>query len=202
VLPGCLPHLDSEAVAKLGRGEPLIFDGVLGTLASADVIAVLTADLRALRPAAIGHAGTPAPEVRGDSTRWLDAASMRSVAALSELFAHIGRELRENAWLGRLETEIQLAFHPGNGALYQRHRDAFVGRGRRRATAIYYMNASWVAEDHGELRIYTADREIDIEPIADRLVIFLADEVEHAVLACRAPRWAATAWYLGPGIVN
>jgi len=34
--------------------------------------------------------------------------------------------------------------------------------------------------------------------VLDRLVLFLAEKVEHAVLPCAAPRWAATAWYLGP----
>jgi hypothetical protein len=33
-----------------------------------------------------------------------------------------------------------------------------------------------------------------VDPVADRVVVFLSEEVEHEVLPTRAPRRAVTAW--------
>jgi SM-20-related protein len=36
---------------------------------------------------------------------------------------------------------------------------------------------------------------VDVEPILDRLLVFLSERVEHEVLPTRVPRRAVTAWF-------
>jgi SM-20-related protein len=194
--------LDGAQTAALGAGQALVFDGVLGH-ARARALAAHLSDPAQLSAARVGRgAGRQhAPEVRGDRTRWLTRSSSEPLAALFELFDQIAANLRERAWLGIEDYEVQLALYPGAGERYAPHRDAFAGQGRRRATAIYYLNPHWQPEDGGELQLAPSPGEPTPPPIApllDRLVLFLAERVEHEVRATRAPRWAATAWFLGP----
>jgi len=91
---------------------------------------------------------------------------------------------------------IQLAYYPGNGKRYVRHRDAFpadpqgekgeenkVLESVRCLTVIYYLNAEWTPEQGGELRLFLEDgsekeggseegRIWDVAPILDRVVVF------------------------------
>ncbi len=94
---------------------------------------------------------------------------------------------------------MQLAYYPGNGKRYVRHRDTFPadipkegGEGDERKdkalesvrclTMIYYLNADWTPEQGGELRLFLGDDEggrghqdgrfWDVAPILDRLVVF------------------------------
>jgi SM-20-related protein len=198
--PGGFPGLDAALVRELGAGETLVFDGVLGAELARAVAGALTRDDAGLTPAAVGRGGERQldPELRGDRTRWVERDENALCVPLWALFDRVGAELRERAWLGVRDVEVQLALYPGGGARYVAHRDAFAGGGRRRATAVYYLNEAWRPQDGGELRVRTPSGERDVEPVLDRLVLYLAEAVEHEVLPTRAPRWAATAWYLGP----
>jgi SM-20-related protein len=191
------PGLAPDDVARLGAGDAPIFDGVLGELTAHAVAAALTQDEERLRPAAIGRGSERRVDagVRGDLRRWLEP----SVAPpLWELFDRLRRELRERAWLGVDDLEVQLALYPGGSAGYLPHRDAFAAGGRRRVTATYYLNAAWRPGDGGELRLTTPAGPRLVAPLLDRLVLFRSELVPHEVLPARAPRWAVTAWYLGP----
>ncbi|KAN0036318.1 hypothetical protein ACTFIV_001609 [Dictyostelium citrinum] len=114
-----------------------------------------------------------------------------------------------------IKTQTQLAVYL-NGGRYIKHRDSFYSSESstvsRRITMIYYVNKDWKKSDGGELRLYTNntnninqkesttttkqdDEFIDIEPIADRLLIFLSPFLEHEVLQCNfEPRIAITTW--------
>jgi SM-20-related protein len=114
------------------------------------------------------------------------------------LFERLRLEANRAAWLGLDRRELQLARYPGNGETYARHLDAFRGGGAaRRLTAIYYLNEGWRSEDGGQLRLFLPSGDRDIAPIADRLLVFMSAEVEHAVLPVQAERWALTAWHSG-----
>lgn len=90
---------------------------------------------------------------------------------------------------------IQLAYYPGDGKRYVRHRDAFpadfkeegkeekVLESVRCLTVIYYLNAEWTPEQGGELRLFLGDggeegggseegRVWDVAPILDRVMVF------------------------------
>lgn len=193
-------------VPALGAGEVLVWDGVLGAARAHALAAALCRAAQPLAPAWVGH-GSERRErqaVRGDRTRWLERTSAAPERWLWELFEHVARELCEKAWLGVHELEVQLACFPGDaagaGAGYAPHRDSFAGGGRRRAAAVYYLNPDWRPEHAGELRVWTPSGVQSLAPAGDRLVVWLTDLVLHEVLPTRAARWAATAWFLGPGL--
>jgi SM-20-related protein len=125
---------------------------------------------------------------RGDRIAWVDDAESTA------RFEALRVALNENAWLGLDRFDLQIACYPA-GAAYERHRDAFRGSSERRVTAIWYLNLDWRPEHGGILRL---ERSIDVEPVLDRLIVFLSEKIEHEVLVSHAPRWALTAWYHGP----
>lgn len=188
--------LGPAELQRLGTGEVLVFDGALGAERASAVAARLTASREGLAAAGVGRVRDPG--VRGDLTRWLERDDGEPLGSLFALFDGLLVELRERAWLGVREMEVQLALYPGSGESYVAHRDAFAGGGRRRATAVYYLNAGWETGDGGELRVETPAGWLEIEPVLDRLVVYLAERVRHEVLPVHAPRWAVTAWFLGP----
>lgn len=96
------------------------------------------------------------------------------------------------------DCNYMCACYPGEGARYVKHRDALPYKAGRKLTVIYYLNANWEPGHGGELRIWPADDEhtetpVVVEPIADRLVIFISS-LEHEVLAAWRPRYALTTW--------
>lgn len=196
------PLTDAE-VRALGEGEPLVVDGFLAETAAPR--AALDAMLRrgALRPAAIGRGADRrhVPALRGDHIAWLEEAEP-PLRALWGLFEGLRLRLNEDLWLGLRRFEVQVAAYPGQGEGYARHRDAFAGSRSRLATAIVYLNGGWQPEHGGCLRIFTEGGERDIAPLEGRLVLFLADRLEHEVLPCFAPRFAVTAWFRGDELLG
>ena len=99
--------------------------------------------------------------------------------------------------------KVQVACYPGEGARYIRHLDAFKGGADRRLTVLYYINTEWRKGDGGELRLYNVGKgegeegkrgDIDIEPLADRLLVFQSRVVEHEVLPSHKIRFSVTMW--------
>ena len=77
---------------------------------------------------------------------------------------------------------MQLACYPGTGERYLRHRDAFAdGAAARRVTAIVYLNPAWRPAHGGCLRLHgpLGEAPTDVAPLLGRLLLLLADEVEH-----------------------
>lgn len=193
--------LPDAAIPRLGEGEPVVLDGVLGPGHAAHVRAVvLEAAARGqLRPAGLGRDRQPRGALRSDHIAWLapEAADPR-MAPLLAWIARVRDQLNRDAWLGLRRFEVQLAAYD-EGPGYVRHADAFRGGGTRRLTAIYYANPDWVAGDGGELRCWPPSGPCTVEPVADRAVVFASDRLEHEVAPIhRGPRVAVTAWYWGP----
>ena len=104
--------------------------------------------------------------------------------------------LNRVAYLGLVRYEMQLARYALGSPGYSRHFDAFKdGQSNRRVTAIYYLNPDWECEHGGRLGLFLPGGQIDVDPLHDRLLVFMADEIEHAVLPVQAPRLALTAWF-------
>lgn len=91
--------------------------------------------------------------------------------------------------------------------------DEMEGRdNKRRLTVIYYLNKDWVTTFmssptevqeadgtgvNGQLKIYPSKSEgevVYVEPIFNRVVIFLSDTIEHEVLPTINSRYALTIW--------
>jgi SM-20-related protein len=191
--------LSDEEVASLGDRGWFMREGFLGETparaAHAEVVAWAMRGL--LRPAGVSRDARVEPDVRADAIAWLDPASAGPpLGALHARFVELGAALTRLAWLGLGRMDVQVAHYPGGGARYARHRDAFQGPESRRVTAIWYANPDWHPACGGILRLYPdGARSADLEPLLDRLVVFLAEKVEHEVLPAWAERLAVTAWY-------
>lgn len=194
--------LTGADVAALGERGALVRDGFLGepaALALHREAAALAAAGR-LRPAGVSRGAGYRfdADIRGDEIAWVaPEEAPPALAALHARFVALRDALNREAWLGLDRLDVQLARYPGGGARYRRHRDAFPGRSSRRVTAIYYLNPGWRPEAGGRLRLYLGESTLDVEPVLDRLVVFLSERVEHEVLPAIAPRLAVTAWFYG-----
>jgi SM-20-related protein len=198
--------LDDARIAQLGERGWLRVDGFLDAEAARSAHAEAAA-LRAegrLTQAGVGHRGRHGLRrgVRGDLTCWLDEPELAPrFPALFGRFDLLRLELNRRAFLGLVGASVQLACYPGTGERYLRHRDAFADRAAaRRLTAIVYLNPAWQPAHGGCLRLHGPPGEPaeDVAPLLGRLLLLLADEVEHEVLPAWAERWAATAFFHGP----
>jgi SM-20-related protein len=157
--------------------------------------------------------------VRGDSLVWLhrvpDLAERfplleRCMHALSRLIGDL-----EHACAGFrcVRAETQLAMYPV-GAHYVRHLDANPWRKdgvTRRLTLLLYLNPNWEVAHGGQLRLFDVRqasvacahpptepaeecRNLDVLPLAGRMVLFQSARVEHEVLIAEKRRFAITTW--------
>ena len=198
-MPGVL-SLSAAEVHRLGDGDVVVRDGFLGA-AGALVAAAALRELDAagaLTPAMIGRERRHRPDVRGDRTAWFAELELPvGLRPLFPAFEALRLLLNAEAWLGLQRFELQLACYAGDGARYAPHTDTFAGGAGRRVTAIVYLNPGWSQADEGLLVAQTPRGPVRIEPILDRLVLFLSDRVVHEVEPTWAPRLAATAWFRG-----
>lgn len=113
----------------------------------------------------------------------------------------------------------KLAVCLGNGSYYDKHYDNSGSDDLRKLTVLYYLNPTWTPDLGGHFRAFhpipKGDKEVDqhiskyniqtseyedIAPIADRLLVFWSDKLEHSVLPSIAPkgptdhRYAMTIW--------
>jgi SM-20-related protein len=141
------------------------------------------------------------PEVRGDRTCWLCAPMFAAEDELLQDFERLRMELNRNLTLGLFELELHYAWYPA-GARYARHIDNARGSaarpnpGARRVSLVLYLNDGWQSGAGGELELYEDhDACRRIEPFAGRLVCFLTEGREHAVLRAHRDRFSISGWY-------
>jgi SM-20-related protein len=159
-----------------------------------------------LRRAGMAQRDTAAPFVesslRGDSLVWLDDTVLTDVASLRGAVLAMRAavtELSRSCGFVASRTTVQLARYP-RGARYVRHLDATaVHASARRLTLLLYLNPNWTVDDGGQLRMYLPDGATrDIDPIADRLLVFQSHGVPHEVLESHAEaRYSLTLWVYG-----
>lgn len=135
-------------------------------------------------------------DIRGDSTCWLTEPEFAAERAMLEKLERLRLQLNRAAVLGLFDLELHYAWYPP-GAGYGRHVDRPQGRTQRRVTLVLYLNEHWAPDDGGELRYYHDDRRThrDIAPAGGRLVVFLTEQREHAVMPARRPRLSVTGWF-------
>lgn len=154
-----------------------------------------------LRPAGIGQEARTDTEIRGDHFCWMEKGEVGpGIRMLMREFDDLRCSVNREFYLGLDRYEMQLAQYREGSKGYKRHFDAFKGKNRRnrRLTAIYYLNPKWEYSHGGELEIYLPGGDLKLEPVADRLVVFFAEQLEHAVLPTGAERLALTAWFHSP----
>jgi SM-20-related protein len=133
-------------------------------------------------------------EIRGDRTCWFAAPLFAEEHALLGDLERLRLDLNRGGYLGLFDLELHYAWYaPGTG--YARHVDQPQGRDQRKVSLVLYLNDAWTPDAGGELRIFDGNEARDIEPIAGRLVCFLTEGREHAVLTTRRDRLSITGWF-------
>lgn len=134
--------------------------------------------------------------IRGDFIYWLDQEKDSEVSELFDLFDEVVRQLKQQLFLSISDYEFHFALYPPN-TRYEKHVDQFHGRKNRVISMLIYLNENWQSGDGGELKLYeSGGREVLIEPIAKRLVMFKSDTVEHEVMLTNTNRRSLTGWLL------
>lgn len=194
--PSCFETLSLGLTGFFYRDDFL--GAVAANLVRAEVDAVVA--LGKMRPAGVGREGKLSAVTRSDDFCWLEAdQSGPGVCALMARLEAIRLVLNQQAYLGLVRSEMQLAQYQVGSSGYSRHLDAFKGgNSNRRLTAIYYLNPDWQEEDGGQLGLFLPGGDIQVAPLHDRLLVFLADSVEHSVLPVNHHRLALTTWFYGP----
>jgi SM-20-related protein len=133
--------------------------------------------------------------IRRDEIFWLD--ELLANVAQQQLWLKINalkQALNRELYLGLKDFEGHYASYP-RGGFYTRHRDSFHRDEARCVSVIIYLNPLWKTKDGGQLRVYTADHDTDIAPIAGTLVCFLSHELEHEVLLSHKNRLSFSGWF-------
>lgn len=147
-------------------------------------------------PAGIGRAEhrTIDNVIRGDQIGWLEAGMApgvdRFLGHIEELRIFFNRQL----FLGLEDVENHFAVYP-KGAFYQKHLDRFQHSDSRVISSVLYLNQNWQSEHGGQLRLHLDDGVEDIEPIANRLVLFISAQIVHEVLPTEVERLSLTGWF-------
>ncbi|MEM0517411.1 2OG-Fe(II) oxygenase [Aequorivita flava] len=134
--------------------------------------------------------------VRGDFILWMDENSANEAELI--FFKKINdlvNYLNKTCFLGILHKEFHYAVYP-TGTFYKRHLDTFQNDDRRKLSIVCYLNEdNWLAENGGELTIYTENEDLNILPIPGRIVIFESQILEHEVKVVKASeRMSITGW--------
>ncbi len=134
-------------------------------------------------------------DIRGDFTCWLSEPLYPAERLLLEELEQLRQELNREAYLGLFELELHYAWYPP-GSGYARHLDQPRSGTQRKVSLALYLNADWQPLAGGALRMFEADEGFrDIEPLAGRLVCFLTEGREHAVLPASRDRWSISGWF-------
>lgn len=150
-----------------------------------------------LKKAGIGSSGEFQlnASIRGDFIHWLDRDRDDELEPFFDLMDELIESLKKHCFMSLSGSEFHIAKYP-EGSHYDRHLDQFNERSNRQITILIYLNEHWKKGDGGELKIYKGDKEILIEPVAKRLLLFKSDIVEHEVLTTNVPRYSLTGWLL------
>jgi SM-20-related protein len=134
-------------------------------------------------------------EIRGDFTCWMREPLFPSERRLLEELEQLRLQLNRESYLGLFELELHYARYPP-GAQYARHVDQPFGATQRKISLVLYLNATWEKGAGGALRFFdNAEGFRDIEPIGGRLVCFLTQGQEHAVLTAHRERLSISGWF-------
>jgi SM-20-related protein len=134
--------------------------------------------------------------IRGDFVYWLEKNKDQEMNHFFEFAEALRQYFNRNLMLSLSDYEFHLAHYPP-GAFYKEHLDQFKGRDNRLLSLIIYFNDHWCEGDGGELSIIKPNsKNIIIQPIANRGVIFKSDSILHEVLATHKRRYSLTGWFL------
>lgn len=134
--------------------------------------------------------------IRGDYIQWLDrttcpAATRVYLDRLDQLIQFLNQSL----YLSMKDYEVHMTVYPA-GTFYKRHLDQFRSDDHRKLSVICYLNLEWKSDYGGQLKMFLKDSELDVLPVAGRLVCFRSDLIEHEVVPATKDRKSITGWIL------
>ena len=150
-----------------------------------------------MKAAGTGSGRTPGVDsaIRGDSIAWLEAGQSAACDAYLALMEQLRQQLNHELFLGLDEYESHFALY-APGAFYRAHLDRFRDDDQRTVSVVIYLNADWLPEQGGALRLHPEGAAIvDIAPAAGRMVMFLSAEMLHEVLPTQRERLSLAGWF-------
>jgi SM-20-related protein len=134
--------------------------------------------------------------VRGDYILWIDKNTPSDpINVYLNRLGELIQFLNQTLFLSLKDYEVHMTTYPP-GSFYKRHLDQFNRDDHRKLSVICYLNDNWNANDGGQLRMFLADKIVDVLPTAGRLVCFRSDQIEHEVLPATRTRLSLTGWIL------
>lgn len=148
-----------------------------------------------LREAGVGRAKQFVVDktIRSDQIRWLETGMSAATDAYLIAMDRLRLQLNEQLFLGLQSSENHFALYKP-GAFYQKHVDRFRDEDSRVISSVLYLNSNWQPEHGGELRLHLNEQYLDIAPLANRLVLFVAADIWHEVLPTTVERISLTGW--------
>ncbi|WP_144156474.1 2OG-Fe(II) oxygenase [Paraburkholderia sp. BCC1885] len=142
-----------------------------------------------------GAARSRQPEIRGDRISWLEAGQSEACDRYLAIMETLRIALNRGLFLGLEEYESHFAFYaPGDS--YLQHRDQFRHDDSRTVSVVIYLNADWLPEHGGELRLHPEGLDIrDISPVGSRIAVFLSADMLHEVLPATRDRLSLAGWF-------
>jgi SM-20-related protein len=196
-------------------GESIVFEQIVNDLAEKgfsvtdsfldnnEIKAILSVDefknrMLHFKKAGIGNSASLKinESVRGDYISWVDTKKAHiSISDYVSRLKALQVYLNKTLFLSLKDIELHLTSYPV-GSYYRRHVDQFKQQDHRKISVILYLNRDWKSEQGGQLRVYSQNNEIDIFPVAGRLVCMRSDLIEHEVLPASRERLSVTGWML------
>lgn len=134
--------------------------------------------------------------IRSDEICWINNDSEAGADWL-EWVESLQAFLNRRLFLGLFSSESHFA-HYAPGDFYKKHSDAFKGEANRVLSMVMYLNRDWLAEDGGELLIYTEEETqaaIKVTPSFGTAVVFLSEDFPHEVLPAQRDRFSIATWF-------
>jgi SM-20-related protein len=154
-------------------------------------------DAGTLQSAGVGRGAVLAvrPEIRGDRILWLKAGQSVACDRYLLIMENLRMALNRTLFLGLDEYESHFAFY-APGASYLKHLDRFRDDDRRTVSVVLYLNADWLPQQGGALRLHPDGKCMeDISPLGSRLVLFLSATMLHEVLPATRDRLSLAGWF-------
>lgn len=182
----------TEAIYTNGFG---MFEGFFEAKESDELLAVLQEKETFLKAAGIGKDQNYAQikEIRSDKILWLETGTNECIDRIFfNKIDEIRQALNRRCFLGINDFEFHFAkYEPGT--FYKRHKDVFNSDDARKISLIVYLNKNWKEGDGGELKIYSDEKIITVQPKSGTLVLF-ESHLEHEVMMSNTNRYSITGW--------
>lgn len=191
--------LNEQNVNQLAENDFVIIDDFLDSDVARDLLSDLVQKRSQFRSAGINQpdsgdrAFSVRPEIRSDLIFWWEEENL---SALQKIFwgklHDLKTEMNREFFLALKRYECHYAIYP-IGAFYDEHVDTKKGPRSRVISTVYYLNPEWDASLGGNLEL--TQKQIQIEPVFNRLVLFKSEKTPHCVHVAGRERLSLTGWF-------